>query len=375
LTVLAPLPSPPSLHVHENAPLVGQLMSYASMQLDDAVGAFPWRFSHIPERQFNWLMAAGMGPLLYRGTWQQAKLLPEQWRAPLHGAHLTAQVVNGNLVDTANHVIDICLGRSVPVTLLKGISTSEEFYPAAHLRPMGDIDLLLPPDRYAEIEAALLQNNFLQPAYDHGEEGAPYHGPPLYDARRRVWVELHTSLFPSSSGLLDNTLFKAETIACETRPSKFRGRNVYRLSRELQLIYVASSWIRDMTTHRINPSFVPSLFDAIYLLKASALTMDWQRVVGLLDNELAAASLHVMLRFLERHRLFHVDARVMSRIAASQRLVGSLQDFFIQWMLDRNLAGGRYWNLAFPPPVPGRYSARRQWQKRVARRQKPASAA
>ena len=73
-----------------------------------------------------------------------------------------------------------------------------------------------------------------------------------------------------------------------------------------------------------------------------------------------------MLRFLERRRLFRFERAALSRIGSAQRLVGPLQSWLIQAMLDRHVAGGRYWNFAFPPPVPGRYSAHRQWRKRFA---------
>jgi hypothetical protein len=183
-----------------------------------------------------------------------------------------------------------------------------------------------------------------------------------------VWVEVHTALFRRNSEVLGNTLFSSATIARETRPSIFHGRKVYRLSHELQLLYIAASWVGDMTTHRINPSFVTSIFDAIYLLKTFGRALRWDRIFELLDNQFAAASLHVLLSFLARRRLIALDRAILRRVARAQRLVGPLQTWAMQTVLDRHLTGARYWTFSFPPPVPGRYSARWQWHKRIGHR-------
>ena len=45
-------------------------------------------------------------------------------------------------------------------TLLKGISISDQHYPIAHLRPMGDIDILIPADAYESVESALLHRGY-----------------------------------------------------------------------------------------------------------------------------------------------------------------------------------------------------------------------
>ena len=109
-----------------------------------------------------------------------------------------------------------------------------------------------------------------------------------------------------------------------------------------------------------------SLFDAIYLLKLSRSTLDWDRLLGWLNNEMAMASLYVTLTYLARRGLSRLPPSVISRLATGQRLVGAMQVRAIHGMLDHYLIGCRPWNLVFPPPVPGRYSLRYQWNKRIA---------
>jgi len=120
---------------------------------------------------------------------------------------------------------------------------------------------------------------------------------------------------------------------------------VRRLSAELQLAWIAASWIRDLSMHAIHPSFVTPL---------------------LVDS----------------------SARVLPEIAARQRLVGGVELAIIHAMLDAYLLAGKRlaigwhvtliwdallapgssaakllflpWKLAFPPPTAERFTARYQ---------------
>ncbi len=114
------------------------------------------------------------------------------------------------------------------------------------------------------------------------------------------------------------------------------------------------------------PSFLASLFDGVYLLTRS--TIDWNELMRALDNTLAAASLLAMLAYVPRFGVAPAPTTVMRDLAGRQRLLGPLQLRLMRFMLDWYLVAGRRWNLPLPPPVPGRYSVRRQWEKRVLRR-------
>ena len=283
----------------------------------------------------------------------------------LLSAHLTAQVRHGAFMDCAADVIAACGACEVPVTLLKGISTSSQLYPKEHLRPMSDIDVLIPADKYSLVESELLDRSYRRGSDPLMED--PHHGVPLVHQGRRVWVELHASLYPPRSELMGNRLYSLQNIAEQSVAATYHGRPVRRLSYELQLVYIASSWVLDLTLSKIHPSFLPALFDAVYLLKSFRRDLDWNGMMDWLDNELAAASLYVMLSYLSQRRVCHTP--IISNLRASQRLVGAVELPIVHGMLDHYLIGGRRWNLFLPPPVPGRYSIRRQLRKRWSRRQ------
>jgi hypothetical protein len=313
--------------------------------------------------------------------------VPPPWRNALRSADLTAQVRFENLCATAAEVIDACQGVGAQPTLLKGISISLQHYPVPHTRPMGDIDILVPELDFERVESSLLRIGMVR-ASDRIQPPGSHHGTPLVHPNRRVWIEVHSALFPKSSALSSGALFGPARIAACSIASTFQGRRVYRLSDELQLAYIASSWVRDLSRNEIHPSFVLPLLDAVYLLRYSGHSLDWEKLLaGLDDSELAAASLYVMLAYLCRHGLAACEPRVLSRIASRQRIIGAWERRVIETLLDTYLVGGRPfarfftewtalivlntllergsrlrklfalpWNIVFPPSLPDRYN-------------------
>jgi len=150
--------------------------------------------------------------------------------------------------------------------------------------------------------------------------------------------------------------------------SHYHGRPVKRLTPELQLAYIASSWFNDLTRCKVHPSFIASLFDGIYLLAASGRTLNWSGMLEWLDNDMAKASLYAMATYLPRFGVEQPPPAALVQLASTQSLVGPIQLRMIHRMLDRHLIGGRPWDLALPPPVPGRYSLVHQFKKRVLSR-------
>jgi hypothetical protein len=350
--------------VRETALLIRLLKYAATDSPHDIPDRAVFSLDDVDEREIRWALDAGLGPLLYRATRHCLDRVPRAWRDVLLSADLTARVIHGNRVDTTNEIIEICQERQVPPTLLKGISISDQYYPVPHLRPMGDIDILIPADALESIESALLHRGYVpQPGYSVSK-GAT-HGVPLAHPERHVWVELHTALYDEVWPVPD--AFDIANVAAQRVISTFHGRRVYRLTDELQLLYIASGWAGDLAHYNveIHPSGIPPLLDVLYLLKASGKVLDHSRLVVGPGSEMAIASLYVMLAYLAWHGLGS-ESRQLSRVlASSQKLVGPVQLRIIHAVLDRYLIGGRPWNLPVPLPVPGRYSVRRQLQKRL----------
>ena len=135
------------------------------------------------DREFLWAIQAGLGPLLHAATRSHNERIPGERRSILLSSDLTARIKHGLKLDSAREVIDACATVGAPVTLLKGISISEQLYPQGHLRPMSDIDVLVPRESYDRIEQELLQRGFVR-GPDEAEPDS-HHGTPLLDPGRR----------------------------------------------------------------------------------------------------------------------------------------------------------------------------------------------
>lgn len=340
------------------------------------------------DRQFAHLIEAGLSPLMYRVMRGCPESVPPAWRDTLRSADLTAQIRFENLGEATAEIIDTCQGIGVRPTLLKGISVSHQHYPVPHMRPMGDIDILVPDLEFERVEATLIQSGFVRAPGQVRPTGS-HHGVPLYHPSRRVWIEVHFALFPKSSRLSASSSFTPAQIAAHSVDSTLLGRPIYRLSNELQLAYIASSWIQDLACNSFHASLVMPLLDAIYLVRGSSGSFDWDRLQGCLDDELGAASLYLMLDYLSRRGLAGRISPDLTRIASRQRIVGVWERKIFYMLVDTYLVGGRpfgrfltrwtalivlntllepgshlrkffalSWNIVFPPSLPDRYSVR-----------------
>ena len=102
------------------------------------------------------------------------------------------------LQDRLGQTVAALQRAAIPVLLLKGTALAERYYRSYPARPMGDIDLLVPPDQLQRARACLLAAGWRwnrDPALDGFYEGL-HHLPPLDDARGSpLYVELHRALF------------------------------------------------------------------------------------------------------------------------------------------------------------------------------------
>ena len=318
------------------------------------------------ERQLQWLLQGGLGALLQHATRDEPEALPARWRDALRAAELTARVRQAPLGESAIELIELCQGLGIEPILLKGVSVSEQLYPAPHLRPMSDIDVLLPQPQLEEVVYALTSESGGWELMDFHARAGLHHGAPLRHRARGTILELHRALFPDDSPLSVGRLFAPAEVLARTVASSYRGRPVRRLPAELQLAYIAASWFNDMTELQVHPSFLPSVFDAAFLLRRFGAALDWATLRGWLDDGMAQGCLYALLAYLPRFGAAPAPQGFIKWLAGAQDVVGPLQLRLIHRLLDRHLLAARPWTLPFPPPVPGRYSWRYQWRKRVA---------
>ncbi len=264
----------------------------------------------------DWAIKTGLGPLLSRSTRDDPNRTASEHFAAVHGADLTARVLSGETLDAATEILEACSLRGPLVGLLKGISICDQYYPEPHLRPMGDIDLLVDREAVAQFEATLIRLGYERKSpYPPSFYSAHHHTCPFFRAATEDWVEVHVALLPPRSSPGRDPVFAPTSIAGELRASSFRGYPVRRLSAELQVVFLATHWGFEL---EITHALVPML-DLLFLLGQSP-SLDWDKILGWLEGSAAtAAYVYLLLSFLDRHELLELDSEVLGTLRAMQR--------------------------------------------------------
>lgn len=289
------------------------------------------------EQDVRWAIETGLGPLLYRTTRAHPQTPASPFWPLLRSADLTAQVLTAELLEAMEEIIDACTGQISSLTLLKGISLCEQYYPAPHLRPMRDIDFLVEEADLPGAEAVLRTLGYHQEsAHAAAMYATHHHTMPFYHPRRGVWVEVHRGLVPPRELKRRGRVFCLDTVRSQLHPSVFRGRAVTRLNAELQLLHIASHWAREFKT----VGGTIALLDTMYLLKHAADTLQWERILDWTRESPAAVHLYLLLSYLDRHRLTDVAPAALAALSASQRSVGPLTRKILHTLIDRYLVEG-----------------------------------
>lgn len=235
-----------------------------------------------PPETVRWAVTSGLGPWLHRCIAADAGVAASPLWPLVQSADLTARLLVAEQLDAAEDIVAAAARTVAPLTLLKGISLCEPLYPVPHLRTMGDIDILANEEALPALQALLVELGYRSRS-DYPAEfyAAHHHIMPMFHTRRRVWVEIHRSLFPRDSPAGSDQVFSPALVATELQPSHFRGHRVNRLSDELQLVYLASHWAFGFKQER----GMIGMLDVIRLLDR---TPRWTRILPWLDDAFAA---------------------------------------------------------------------------------------
>jgi len=250
-------------------------------------------------------------------------------------------MITAEQIDAMEEIVHACGGQIQPPTLLKGISVGGQFYPEPHLRPMRDIDFLVDPDAVPIVESALLQMGYCRRSPNPAEYyETHHHTTPFFHPQKRVWVEIHRGLFPVSGPVGADRVFSADSVAAERRPAEFRGRSVYSLSDELQIVYLASHRASDFS--RVGG--MVGMLDTIYLLK-NVPTIRWNRILEWLDGGVAAASVYLLLTYVSRYGLVELPSGILRDISLRQRSFGCVSLGLVHAMIDQVTNGREFGSL------------------------------
>jgi hypothetical protein len=285
--------------------------------------------------EIRWAVATGLGPWLLRCTARDPEAKASSLWPLVHGADLTARMIVADQLDTLEEIVVECEGHVPPLTLLKGISVCERYYPAPHLRAMGDLDILVDPGDVAAVESRLLGLGYRRdsPLEDWAMS---HHTAPLIHPDRRVWVEIHHRLMPPTSHIGADPAFDLDTVAAARRPSTFRGRPVHHLSPDMELVYFATHW-----GYWLRPTRAMfGVLDVIRLLGAEP-TLSWEAVFGRLRGSVAAMHVYLLLSYLHRRGLARIEGDLLRDLFRYQTVLGRINLATLHVLVDQYVIGGR----------------------------------
>jgi hypothetical protein len=333
----------------------------------------------------RWAIGVGLGPALYRAIRHHPSCgrsrEPLQW---LRGSDLAGRVVVGEILDALEAILASSGAMAGEITLLKGVSLAQFLYPEPHLRPMGDIDLLVTEGARVELESLLRRLGFRQQSSLPAEfYEAHHHSMPFLHEEKRLCVEVHTALVSPCAAAHDR-IFSGRHVSSQIEPASSRGHRTNRLSAELELAYTCTHWA--MERGCFGGGVVP-LVDLIHQVTKRGGELDWDRLLSDLRASHAATHVRLALAYLTRHEVIDLPSGVVEALAATQRYPLGHNESILQRLVDRYaMEGTRFgrlrtsnnvrsvwdallqprsswvnllsvaWNVLFPPRNPQRFS-------------------
>jgi hypothetical protein len=258
----------------------------------------------------------GLGPVVAHLAGTADRLPGRPYAERIRADELTAHVLTTAAYDSLARALAAAREIECPVILLKGAATALLYYPSPHLRPMGDIDLLVPIERRAAFEEALRKSKFRQFPIDPWVNYDDHlHSAPFWDPERGVWIEVHTSVFPRDYRLAQYPRFSQAAIAAQLTPIAVRDQTAYAMNHELQLIYTSARWSEMFDPrHGVYP-----ILDAALLIRQHRDTLDWERILTLVRGSWAALPLHLMLWYLDESDLSPIPPHVLHALGTRYR--------------------------------------------------------
>ena len=278
--------------------------------------ARPFDWAAVSPSAIQQALEIGLGPVLayVADNAGAERALPFADR--IRAADLTARVLTAGKYDTLCDVLTAARDIECRVVLLKGAATALRYYPAPHLRPMGDIDVLVSVDRQPLLEARLRALGFHQRSDQPAAAFAGWHhSMPFYCPQRGTWIDVHSNLYPPHHPQAHDSLFSWEAITSQLSPVGIGKHTGYAMNHELQLVFTSARWAEEFDPARgIYP-----ILDAALLIEKHRQTLDWDRILAIVRESWASTALHLMLTYLRRWHLALVPPEVLNTLSASDR--------------------------------------------------------
>lgn len=295
----------------------------------------------------------GIGPLVFHAI-RKNKLdrrVPPSIRTPLRQAYLATAVSNARRFHFLSEIAAAFQARSIPLILLKGAHLAQFVYPDAALRPMSDIDILVPAVDLNRAADCLFELGYGFRDYGTWQvaPGKSGHYPipsdqmhfrTLHHPTAGIMVELHCAItYAESPFTID-----MEGIWDRARPVRMETSEALIMHPEDLLLHLCHHLAYQ---HRFDAMSLRALCDIGVLLDTAAASIDRERLLRRARGWRIHRALFLCLHLARR--LLHVD---LAEFLLEKALPGEI---------DPNLADGiQAWFLSDgarvdppPPYLPG----------------------
>jgi hypothetical protein len=172
-----------------------------------------------------------------------------------------------------SEVLDALHAEGVAAVLLKGAFLAAHAYPSAAMRPMGDLDLLVPNTLVGTAMDTLVELGYTRPTERDWQTFRGHrHPPPLLHRSRRLSVELHDTIEPCADPF---TLPLADVWA-RARSMTTPEAHALALAPEDLLLHLATHMGR---SHLLGTSIL-RVYDVAVWVDRFGVTADWDAVVA-----------------------------------------------------------------------------------------------
>lgn len=145
----------------------------------------------------NFITRNGLAPLVFFRLKKHQKQYPESFLSALKKEYLSSLLRNANLYNTGDEISVLLRKQGIPVIHLKGGLIGPTIYGDAALRPMSDIDLLVPADEISNAVDQIIKKGG-KVVSSHEKDIPTNHHYPLITYKTAP-IELHRYLFPIHS--------------------------------------------------------------------------------------------------------------------------------------------------------------------------------
>lgn len=282
--------------------------------------------------QVKYLCHVGLGPIAFCVYGDAFKKSDPKLFSVLQSAELTTRVIYAQIEKAAVALAHDLQRAGVVPTLLKGLSTAEEFYAPPYLRVMGDIDVLIQSSEVELVMARLadLGYEIADEQWREYRKFGHHHLPEARHPKTGVSIEVHTGLFSVAEFYSGEIVFQPDNIAAQSVEFDYRGTRVARFTPEFQFIYTVSKWSadRDWTVNLKN------INDTIHILRKYESELNWSTLsTWFAANPHLLPIIFALLHYLEQVDLVTVTPQMREALASDDRRTGPRTLKLLAWLL------------------------------------------